>query len=180
MTGHHWIVEVDRSRLEELFAAYAPAVRAYALRRTDPVSADDVVMDVFVVACRRLDAVPEQPLPWLLACARRVLANQRRTVRRSDALVIRVGSALGGTLVDPGASERLEQALSSLRESDREVLLLNAWEDLDGAALATVLGCSRTAAGVRLHRARRRLAAAYARADPATPRRDDPELEVAR
>ncbi|MGH2908584.1 MAG: RNA polymerase sigma factor, partial [Solirubrobacteraceae bacterium] len=70
-------MEVDRVRLERPFAAHAPAVRAYALRRTDPVSADDVVMEVFVVACRRLDAVPDGPLPWLLGCARRVLANQR-------------------------------------------------------------------------------------------------------
>ena len=173
-------MEVDRVRLEELFAAHAPAVRAYALRRTDPVSADDVVMEVFVVACRRMDAVPAEPLPWLLGCARRVLANQRRTVRRSDALVARISSTLEASPSDPHAGERLEQALSTLRESDREVLLLNAWDDLDGAALGTVLGCSRTAAGVRLHRARRRLAAAYARSGPTPARRDDSDLEVAR
>jgi len=173
-------VEVDRPRLEELFAAYAPAVRAYARRRTDPASADDVVMEVFLVACRRLDAVPAEPLPWLLGCARRVLANQRRSVRRSDALVTRIGSTLGGPPVQPDASERLERALSTLRESDREVLLLNAWDDLDGAALGIVLGCSRTAAGVRLHRARRRLAAAYARAAAPPAPHDDHDLEVAR
>ncbi len=172
-------MEVDRVRLERLFAAHARAVRAYALRRTDPASADDVVMEVFVVACRRLDAVPDEPLPWLLGCARRVLANQRRTDRRADALVVRIGSAIDAP-VEPDASERLERALSSLRESDREVLLLNAWDDLDGAALGTVLGCSRTAAAVRLHRARRRLAAAYARTGPQPTRRDDHGLEVAR
>jgi RNA polymerase sigma-70 factor, ECF subfamily len=172
-------VDVDRHRLEELFHAHAPAVRAYALRRTDPASADDVVMEVFVVACRRLEAVPEEPLPWLIGCARRVLANQRRGLRRSDALVSRIGAALDDAGPrEPGGTERLDRALSALNESDRELLLLNAWEDLDGAALATALGCSRTAAAVRLHRARRRLAAAYERADAV--RRDDPELEVAR
>lgn len=173
-------VEVDRPRLEQLWATHAAAVRAYALRRTDPANADDVVMEVFVIACRRLDAVPDEPLPWLLACARRVLSNQRRSVRRSQALVTRIGSGLGGPLAAPDASDRLERALATLRESDREVLLLNAWDDLDGAALGTVLGCSRTAAGVRLHRARRRLAAAYARGGDAPARRDDPDLEVAR
>lgn len=171
-------MDVDRPRLEELFAAHAPAVRAYARRRTDPASADDVVMEVFVVACRRLDAVPDEPLPWLLGCARRVLANQRRTAHRSDALVVRISSTLGSPTLEPDAGERLEQALSALRESDREVLLLNAWDDLDGAALGTVLGCSRTAAAVRLHRARRRLAAAYARSG-ATPASDS-DLEVVR
>ena len=42
---------------------------------------------------------------------------------------------------------------------DRELLLLVGWEQLDHAAAARVLGCSRTALKVRLHRARRRLAA---------------------
>ncbi len=176
-SGHDGCVEVDRRRLEELYAAHAPAVRAYALRRTDPTSADDIVMEVFVVACRRLDAVPADPLPWLLGCARRVLANQRRTARRSQALVVRLGTALDGVPLEADANERLEVALSALREPDREVLMLNAWEDLDGAALATVLGCSRAAAGVRLHRARRRLATAYARAGRRTSSHD---LEVAR
>lgn len=173
-------VEVDRARLEELFTAHAPAVRAYALRRTDPASADDVVMEVFVIACRRPDAVPAEPLPWLLGCARRVLANQRRSGRRSEALVTRIGAALPASPVEADAGERLERALSTLREPDREVLLLNAWDDLDGAALGAVLGCSRTTAGVRLHRARRRLAAAYARSGAPSTRRDDPDLEVAR
>lgn len=173
-------MDVDRGRLEQLFATHGRAVRAYALRRTDPASADDVVMEVFVVACRRLDAVPEEPLPWLLGCARRVLANQRRTLRRTDALVLRLGSTIDGTPVEPDASERLQRALSALRESDREVLLLNAWDDLEGEALGTVLGCSRTAAGVRLHRARRRLAAAYARSGAEPAGRDHRNLEVTR
>ena len=48
----------DRERLEALFADHAAAVRAYALRRADAATADDIVSEVFVVACRRLDAVP--------------------------------------------------------------------------------------------------------------------------
>lgn len=39
-----------------------------------------------------------------------------------------------------------------------------AWEGLDASAAATVMGCSRVAYKVRLHRARRRLAEAL---DPA-------------
>jgi RNA polymerase sigma-70 factor, ECF subfamily len=64
-----------RERLRLLFEAHADAVRAYALRRIDASAADDTVSEVFVVACRRLDEVPGDALPWLLACARRVIAN---------------------------------------------------------------------------------------------------------
>jgi RNA polymerase sigma factor (sigma-70 family) len=49
-------------------------------------------------------------------------------------------------------------AFARLSEDDREVLALVAWEELDAEEVATVLGCSRNAARIRLHRARRRLA----------------------
>ena len=48
-------------------------------------------------------------------------------------------------------------ALGMLAESDREVLLLAAWEQLEPAEIATVLGITKTAARSRLHRARARL-----------------------
>src|SRR6185437_14080530 len=78
-----------RQLLEGLFNEHAAAVRAYALRRIDPASADDTVSEVFVVACRRIEEIPPDALPWLLACARRVLANQYRGARRRLALVDR-------------------------------------------------------------------------------------------
>jgi len=58
-------------------------------------------------------------------------------------------------------------ALAGLRERDREVLLLVAWEGLEPARAAAALECSRAAFAVRLHRARRRLAAALERAEQA-------------
>jgi len=45
---------------------------------------------------------------------------------------------------------------------DRQILLLNAWEGLDGAALAGVLGISRGGADAALSRARSRLREAWA------------------
>ena len=48
-------------------------------------------------------------------------------------------------------------ALARLRDDDREVLMLVAWEGLDATRAATALGISPAAFAVRLHRARRRL-----------------------
>lgn len=149
-----------RLRLEALFSEHAAAVRAYVLRRSDPAGADDVVMEVFVIACRRLDELPAQPLPWLLGCARRVLANQRRGSRRAQALVEKLSVSLADRETAGDIGEALFAALNTLSERDREVLLLSAWEGLDPSEVAQVLGCSRPAAAVRLHRARRRLRAA--------------------
>jgi RNA polymerase sigma factor (sigma-70 family) len=156
------VTELDRrARFEALFAEHAAAVRAYARRRTDPTSADDVVSDVFVVAWRRLDDVPPDALPWLLACARRVLANQRRSARRRIALIDRLDRRSERGAVSPDTGDALlGRALGMLSERDREVLLLIAWEGLDRARTAAVLGCSLPAVSARLHRARSRLAAA--------------------
>ena len=161
-----------RVRIEALFHAHAGAVRAYARRRIGATSADDTVSEVFAIAWRRLDDVPDQALPWLLGCARHVLAHQHRRARRDSALVDRLEEAASG----PGAiagwaggDDALATAFAQLSERDREILLLIAWEGLDTTQAAGVLGCSRNALAVRLHRARRRLAAALNRVEAREP-----------
>ncbi|MGH2887763.1 MAG: RNA polymerase sigma factor [Solirubrobacteraceae bacterium] len=156
------MVEPERARrLEALFAAHARAVRAYALRRIDPATADDIVSEVFVIAFRRLEEIPDPPLPWLLATARRVLANHRRAEGRRVALTGQLAALHAGASSEASiGTPELVRALARLRESDREILLLVAWEELGPGSAAAVLGCSRAAFAVRLHRARRRLAAA--------------------
>ena len=171
-------VDQRRQRLEALYVEHADAVFAYARRRAEAAVAEDVVMEVFVVACRRLEDVPEQALPWLLACARRVLANQRRSAARAEALSERLRRAGRAAGIDDGAAERLGSALEQLGDGDREIMLLSAWEGLDLSGLALTLGCSRGAAAVRLHRARRRLRLALEREGPATA--DPQTVEVTR
>ena len=147
-----------RERFEGLYTRHAPAVKAYALRRADAASADDVVAEVFVVCWRRFDDVPADALPWLLGVARRVLSTQRRGQRRRAALSEQLAR------VAPVAHERgdghLAGALASLGDGDRELLLLIAWEGLTPARAAAALGCKPSTARVRLMRARRRLSAA--------------------
>ena len=149
----------DRDRLEALYRDHAAPVHAYLLRRTDPATADDALMEVFVVACRRPRDVPAEPLPWLLGCARRVLANQRRGAGRAAALADRIAVAGPPAVVPADSDQPVLEALSRLSEGDREILLRHAWEGLEPAELAVVLGCSGGTARVRLHRARRRLSA---------------------
>lgn len=158
----------EGDRLGTLFAEHARAVRAYALRRADAATADDVVSEVFVVACRRLPDVPADALPWLLGCARRVLANEERGGRRRAALTKRLaGESRGSQAAAQSPDGVLARALADIGARDREVLMLVAWEDLEPARAARVLGCSRGALAVRLHRARRRLADALAREEHA-------------
>lgn len=144
-------------RVEKLFRDHAPDVLAYALRRTDAATAEDVVAEVFVIAWRRADRIPsEQPVLWLYGVARRVMSNHRRSGRRRRALEVGLQPLLADRQ-DP-EDGRLLAAVRALRRPDREVLLLIVWEDLEPAQVASVLGCSVQAVYGRLHRARKRLA----------------------
>jgi RNA polymerase sigma factor (sigma-70 family) len=151
-------------RFEGLFREHYAAVRAYALRRSPADLAQDAVAETFLVAWRRLDDVPGDPLPWLFGVARRVLANQRRSAERGAALERRLADAPAARAPgDPGESageaEAVRAALHRLSERDREALMLVAWHGLSGERAARAAGCSRAAFAVRLHRARGRLAA---------------------
>jgi RNA polymerase sigma-70 factor, ECF subfamily len=148
---------------------YAP-IRAYARRRCDPDLANDIVAETFLVAWRRLDEVPENALPWLYGVARRTIANARRSSRRADALAERAAASLTTAEARDiaerlGEVELIRRALSALPDVDREAVMLVAWEGLGPADAARAAGCSRPAFAVRLHRARKRLAAALAAAE---------------
>jgi RNA polymerase sigma factor (sigma-70 family) len=150
-----------------LFEANWAAVERYARRRVDEAAAADVAAEVFVVAWRRLDEVPPDPVPWLYGVARRLVANQRRGSQRADRLVERIGSVLiaergaRALRLDPAdtvaASMAFAAAFDRLSEPDREVLGLVVWEGLDARRAAAALGCGVAALGMRLTRARRRL-----------------------
>jgi RNA polymerase sigma-70 factor (ECF subfamily) len=95
--------------------------------------------------------------------ARNVRLNMRRAAGRQLAVAERLGAE--ASVADPdgsGAADVVEAGLATLPERDRELLLLAVWDELDRSAIAAVVGCSKTNVSVRLHRARRRFAAAVA------------------
>jgi RNA polymerase sigma-70 factor (ECF subfamily) len=129
--------------------------------RRDPVLADDVVAETFLIAWRKLEDIPTDARPWLIGVARNVRLNARRSLRRQQAVAARLTeSALTPAAVEPShEADAVSAALEKLSRADREVLLLSVWDDLDRAAIATALGCTKANVSLRLHRARRRFAA---------------------
>jgi RNA polymerase sigma-70 factor (ECF subfamily) len=140
-------------RFEQIYADHREAVRAYVRRRAPEGLVDDVVSETFVVCLRRIDRVPPQPLPWLYAVAWKTLANERRKRSR-----IAHSQELPVAAPEPVGDGVLATAFNSLKERDREVLRLVAWEGLSLTDAATVLGCSSVGCRVRYHRAKARLA----------------------
>jgi RNA polymerase sigma-70 factor (ECF subfamily) len=153
-------VGVESEFFERLYAQHFDRVAAYLLARTDRDTAADVLAGTFETAWRRIADVPDEPLPWLLGVARRVLANARRSSSRQVALVDRIGQATSASSSDPAGesaiSASLLEAISSLTPSQQEALLLVAWDGLSEREAALALGCTRVAFAARVHRARSR------------------------
>lgn len=170
-SAHHARDSGRRSRFEEIYAANCASILGYALRRTsNGDDAADVVAETFLTAWRRLDDVPPDDAArlWLYGVARRVLANHHRGERRKSELSDRLSHDLTLVHRDPEYTGQLAVAAAAFRclpDADRELLALVAWEGLDHGEIAAVLGCSRNAVRIRLHRARARFAASVAQFD---------------
>jgi RNA polymerase sigma-70 factor, ECF subfamily len=143
-------------RFEQIYGEHREAVEAYVRRRASEPLVEDVVSETFLVCWRKLDRVPDQPLPWLYAVARKTLANQRRKLARER----RVGAEPATAVAEPepAGDAVLAAAFAALSELDREVLRLIAWEGMSLSQAAVVLGCSALTCRVRYHRAKTRLA----------------------
>jgi RNA polymerase sigma-70 factor (ECF subfamily) len=157
------VVDAER-RFSALFRDTYGAVRRYARHRgLSGADADDLVADVFTVAWRKLDRVPDaDPIPWLFAVARNHWRNHLRRNERERTLRERVSIDLDVSEPEPSdlSVEHLRRALDVLADNDREILKLVAWDGLEPHRAAVALGITARAARVRLHRARTRFAAA--------------------
>ncbi len=160
------VSEAEREiRFTRLAHEVGEPLRRYVVRRAPVSIVDDVLADTFVVLWRRLDDVPDDdPLPWAYAVARRCLANAQRGARRQLSLVERIGR-LDPPLPRPDAEDHPELlvALEKLPALDRELITLWAWEELAPREIATVTGLTANAVSIRLHRAKKRLAAELGR-----------------
>ncbi|WP_346384186.1 sigma-70 family RNA polymerase sigma factor [Nocardioides sp.] len=149
-----------RARFEDLVPGLLEPLRRFLARRTDPATAEDALADTLLVCWRRLEDLPEDPLPWAYGVARNCLANAERSARRQQRVAAKISA------VDPPAAATdgpeppdttVGEALSALRPNDAELLRLWAWEQLSPAEIATVLDITANAASIRLHRARGKL-----------------------
>jgi len=152
----------DDARFDSMFRAAFQPVLAYCLRRASDAVARDATAEVFAVAWRRRDDLPDDPVPWLLGVARRVLANHHRAERRRVRLLGRASRSPGlaaAVVVDIAEASPMDEALAQLDPTALEIVRLAYWEGLSHHEIAAVLGITTNAVAVRLHRARAELRA---------------------
>ncbi|MFH2072499.1 MAG: RNA polymerase sigma factor [Actinomycetota bacterium] len=150
-------------RFRALYDEAYPRMMGYVMRRVR-VGDDthDVVSEIFTTAWRRFDDIPtgEARMPWMYGVARRALANHYRSHTRRHRLADRLAQVPAG---GGDSSDAVQEALDALRPDDREILTLVAWDDLDNDEIAAALGVAPGTVAVRLHRARKRMAAELGR-----------------
>lgn len=162
-----------RIRFEAVAAEVFEPLQRFLRRRANPDEAEEAFSDTLLAIWRRIDDIPDDAvLPWCYGVARRVLANRFRGAWRRRELAAKV-IALDPPRAapDPAAGydhPELQAALESIRDEDREVLTLWAWEQLEPREIALVLGISDNAAAQRLSKAKKRLSKQMARQDRAS------------
>ncbi len=157
--------------------AYAELVRRYSeiafqtayLITRDAAEAEDAAQEAFVKAYYALDRFrTDAPLrPWLLRIVANQARNRRTRMSRQASLRLRVtvsSQETGSFLPSPEAAalgleqrQLLLEALESLREEDRLVIIYRYFLELSEAEIAEALGCARGTVKSRLSRALARL-----------------------
>ncbi len=157
-------------QFQDLYDRYFRDVLAYCLRRAPAADGYDAANEVYAIAWRRINDLPEGEAarPWLFVVAKRVLYRRWRSAHRFRRLARRALPLQSSGLPDPEAVvvqqeeyDMVLEAATHLTPADREILNLAAWEGLAHRQIAEVLGCSIAAVDQRLHRAKQRLAKQY-------------------
>jgi len=163
----------DAEVFDALYEAAYDDVLRFVVRRVGPVDAvaraEDVTHETFLIAWRRLDAVPSDPgdaKAWLYTIARNCLLHEQRGIARRSALTVRLAASVAEVIPPPddGIVNRIDLAAAwaTLSPIDQEVLAIARWENLNSDQAGRVLGISAAAYRKRVDRARGRLAKALA------------------
>lgn len=149
-------------RFQELYDRYRSDILAYLLRRLPKEDAADAFAEVFLVAWRRLNDIPDghESRLWLYGVARNMVSRERASRIKQATIAAGLAQAIEVASISPDQGDKAARvlvALSELSEVSQELLRLVAWEGLAPREVAKVMGITANAARIRLYRARNEL-----------------------
>lgn len=170
-----WVADGDASCLGTLFERHHRGVYRYCLQMTrSKAMSDDLVQEVFLKVLKRASSFRGEGSckAWIFNIARNVtfdVLRQSQTVKTADD----EESESDELLIDHRSSEQVaagyqnlqlvERALAEIPAAAREVIWLGRFVFDDYDELARALGCTVSAARVRMHRAMESLHSTFTR-----------------
>ena len=145
---------IDAETLSRLWRQHADRLLLIARSVGEP--ADDAVQEAFVALARQ-QALPDDPLAWLICVARNQLLQWRRSGGRRAARERHSSvSEAWFQLPDERVAERLDahQATEWLQElpgAQREAIVMHLWGGLSFDEIATIVDSSRSTVHRRYH-----------------------------
>jgi RNA polymerase sigma factor (sigma-70 family) len=155
--------ERDADAFRELYDRYSDSLHRFFTRRgASTQAAVDLTAETFAQAwesrCRFRDLAGGSAAPWLFTIGRRVLiasvrrgAVEQRALRRLRVEWVGTEEAIDATALDELDGD-LETALAGLPSAQRDAVELRIVRGLSYQAVARELGCSGTAARIRVSR----------------------------
>lgn len=155
----------DRSAFEELYARYYDKVHSIACGiLVDHDEAADAVQEIFTLVYRHLGRFDRRSRfsTWLFRVAvNRSIQEARRHRHRWRNVELNEASASIAPEEADTTDPRVQATMARLAPSDRALLVLFYWEELNLQEIADSLGCNVNAAKTRLYRARERFRVLY-------------------
>jgi RNA polymerase sigma factor (sigma-70 family) len=170
-----WVANGDASCLGTLFERHHRGVYQFCLQLTrNAATSEDLVQEVFIKVLKKAsDFRAEGSVKaWIFNIARNVAFDHlRRNARQNDGE--ESADETSERLVDHRSTEQtaagwqnlqlVERALAEIPAAAREVIWLGRFVFDDYADLAQALGCTASAARVRMHRAMQELHSTFTR-----------------
>jgi RNA polymerase sigma-70 factor (ECF subfamily) len=153
----------DEAPLGERFAAlyrehYGLVLSMMEHRLDDRATAEDLASEVFALAWKRMNEGQDLTIPWVYQAARNLIGNEYQRRARQASFIDKVGTHtdfVDERMEDLAPAAEVRQRLRKLPEEERELIYMAHWDELTGAEIAEVLGCSTASARKRLERARK-------------------------
>ncbi|NNC93320.1 MAG: RNA polymerase sigma factor [Acidimicrobiia bacterium] len=156
------------ARFRTLYEEHYADIRSYCLRRLPVDAANDAAAEIFIVAWRKLDDVPEGATArlWLFGVARNVVAHQHRSRSQVKRLRSKLEQTADRQVAAPAESvvvrrsedQAVLDVLGRMKPDERELIRLKMWEELSHAEIGEVFDISAHAVDMRLQRAGKKLA----------------------
>lgn len=156
---------------DELAREAMPGLLRYFVRRTETrEDASDCLSETMLILWRKRNHGPaksDEYGMWAYSVASRVLANHRRARQRRLALHERCRVLLSDNAQQAGPEDgNAGLALCTLKQKDRELVMLIVWDSFGVAEAGQLLGLTPTAARSRYARARKTLQGQLTASEP--------------